>query len=204
MRLGDFCAHVVVEDEGLDEYEVTINSSGTQATCWIGSEAGKKFSVEWRRHSINGLASQGHLTVDGISCCKTALLPTNDVASCTVMIRGATKRDLMFCDLQLSDDEALLGKSVSNHLGEITLCIVRGTLCWERRVVRGTGPQLTSHTNTYHEKSVKKLTTHCVEFGSGQKYNRNPVTWKVTPNQDPPFKFIFKYRPIGIHGTSAK
>ncbi|KAI6110383.1 hypothetical protein EDD16DRAFT_1810360 [Pisolithus croceorrhizus] len=146
MHLGDFCAHVVVEDEGLDEYEVTINSSGTQATCWIGSEAGKVFK----------------------------------------------------CLTNVQDDEALLGKSVSNNLGEITLCIVHGTLCWEHRVVWGTGPQLASPTNTYHEKSMKKLTTHCVKFGSGQKYNLNPMTWKVMPNQDPPLKFIFKYRPIGI------
>ncbi|KAI6133566.1 hypothetical protein EV401DRAFT_1914145, partial [Pisolithus croceorrhizus] len=115
------------------------------------------------------------------------------------MIHGMTKRDLMFSDLQLSDDEALLGKSVSNNLGEITLCIVHGTLCWEHRVVWGTGPQLASPTNTYHEKSMKKLTTHCVKFGSGQKYNLNPMTWKVMPNQDPPLKFIFKYRPIGVH-----
>ncbi|KAI6099632.1 hypothetical protein F5141DRAFT_388968 [Pisolithus sp. B1] len=201
MRLGDFSAHVVVEEEELKEYEVTVDSSGTQATCWIGSEAGKKFSVEWRCHSVKGLASQGSLTVDGISCCKTALSPTDDkvnAASCTAMVDDATRRDLMFCDLQLSDDEDLLGKSVSSHLGEICLRIVRGTLCWERRWAQGTGSQLTSRSNTYHEKSVKKLTTHCVGFGPEQKYPLARMTWKVTPNQDPPLKFIFKYRPIGI------
>ncbi|KAI6099630.1 hypothetical protein F5141DRAFT_388977 [Pisolithus sp. B1] len=200
MRLGDFSAHVVVEKEELKEYEVTVNSSGTQATCWIGSEAGKKFSVNWRRHSINGLASRGCVTVDGITCGRKTSLPTDnkDTASCSAMVRGTTRRDLMFCNLQLSDDEALLGKAVPSYLGEITLHIVCGTFRQKRRRVQGTSLQLTSHANTYHEKSVKKLTTHCVGFGPERKRSSPTVHWTVTPNQDPPLEFIFKYRPIGI------
>ncbi|KAI6025154.1 hypothetical protein PISMIDRAFT_672925 [Pisolithus microcarpus 441] len=199
MRLGDFSAHVVVEEKELKEYEVTVDSSGTQATCWIASEVGKKFYVKWTRHSTKcGLSSQGSLYVDGIVCCRTAILPADEeeTSYCSQMVRGTTERDLMFCDLQLSDDEALLGQSVSSRLGEIDLCIVRGTHCWEVRRAQGTGSEFTSHTSTFHEKSVKKLTTHCVGFGPGRKCNYMP--WYLIPNQDPPLKFIFKYRPIGI------
>ncbi|KAI5998711.1 hypothetical protein EDD15DRAFT_188759 [Pisolithus albus] len=200
MRLGDFSARVVVEREKLKEYEVTVDSSGTQATCWIGSEVGKNFSVKWRRHSISGLASQGIVTVDGIGCSSDKLFPGDNkhTASCSGMVYGTTKRDLMFCDLQLSDDEALLGKSVSSHLGEITLCISFGSFHWERRRGERTGSPLTSHANTYHEKSVKKLTSHCVGFGPERQRDLPPMHWKFRPNQDPPLKFIFKYRPIGI------
>ncbi|KAI6025155.1 hypothetical protein PISMIDRAFT_672920 [Pisolithus microcarpus 441] len=200
MRLGDFSAYIVVEEKELKEYEVTVDSSGSQATCWIGSEAGRKFSVEWRRHSTKcGLSSQGSLFVDGIPCCRTALLPTHNehTASCSGMVRGTTERDLMFRDLQLSDDETLLGKSVSSHLGEITLRISFGTFHWQRRR-QGTRSPLTSHASTYHEKSVKKLTTHCVGFGPEREHDLPPMHWKLRPSQDPPLKFIFKYRPIGI------
>ncbi|KAI5990094.1 hypothetical protein EDD15DRAFT_1177203 [Pisolithus albus] len=199
MRLGDFSAYIVVEGEESKEYEVTVDSGGTQATCWIGSEAGKKFSVMWRRHSINGPASRGEVTVDGVGCCCINLLPRDNevTASCSRMVRGTTQRDLMFCDLQLSDDDALVGKSVSSYLGEITLRIWFGTFHWQRRR-QGTILPLTSHANTYHEKSVKKLTTHCVGFGPEREREVRPMHWKMSPNQDPPLNFIFKYRPIGI------
>ncbi|KIO14645.1 hypothetical protein M404DRAFT_991405 [Pisolithus tinctorius Marx 270] len=103
MRLGDFSAQVVVEGEDVKEYEITVNSSGTRATCWIASEVGKKFSVKWRCHSTERPACQGVLTVDGIRCVRTCLLPTyEDTAFGSVMPLGTNERDLMFCDLQLS------------------------------------------------------------------------------------------------------
>lgn len=199
MRLGDFSAQVVVDEKELKEYEVAIDNTGTQATCWIASEAGKKFHVKWTRHSTKcDLSTQGCLYVDGIVCCRTALLAADeeDTSWCSQMVRGPTERDLMFCNLQLSDDEALLGQSVSSRLGEIDLCIVSGTHYWEVRRTQGTGSQCTSHTNTFHEKSVKKMTAHCVGFGPARKCDYMP--WYLVPNQDPPLKFIFKYRPIGI------
>ncbi|KIO14647.1 hypothetical protein M404DRAFT_991408 [Pisolithus tinctorius Marx 270] len=206
MRLGDFSAHVVVEGEELNEYELTVNSSGTQATCWIGSEAGKKFSVIWKRHSPEGPASEARLTVDGIGCVCKALHETSRTGAKNLskMIRGTKDRDLMFCDLQLSDDEALLGKSVPSHLGEITLRVVRGSISYRRGKAKAPGTALTSHANIYHEKSVKKLTTHCVGFGPERERNCPAWTWRLKKNQDPPLEFFFKYRPIGKrHCTST-
>lgn len=199
MRLGDFSAHVTVEGKNLKEYEVTVNSSETQATCWIGSEVGRKFSVNWRCRSKRGPDSRGDLAVDGINCDSVVSDGTN-IVPCSVMRLGMKERDLIFCDLQLSDDDALLAKSVSSHLGEITLRIIRGTV--SRKPVRamGAGSQLTnhSHANVYHEKSVKKLTTHCVGFGSERECtSRSLVGWKSAPNYAS-LEFIFKYRPIGI------
>lgn len=178
-----------------------MNSSGTQATCWIGSEAGKKFSVNWKRHSLEGPASEARLAVDGIGCVRMGFRETSraHAGGCSKMVRGTEARDLMFCDLQLSDDEALLGKSVPSHLGEITLCVVRGSIRYTRRKARapGTPSRLTCHANIYHEKSVKKLTTHCVGFGP-EREHRSGRTSEFKRNQDPPLEFIFKCRPIGI------
>lgn len=70
---------------------------------------------------------------------------------------GTKERDLLFCDLQLTDDEALLGKSVSNQLGEITLRIDRGRVDQENegKGTLGTRSGLSTDANVYHEKSVK-------------------------------------------------
>lgn len=200
MRFGDFSAHVVIEGEDVKEYEITVNSSGTQATCWIASEVGKMFSVKWSCHSSKRPACQGVLTVDGIGCVRTCLLPmyNKDTAFCSVMHLGTKERDLMFCNLQLSDDEALLGKPVLSHLGKIKLGISQGTIRWEPSKAPESGSQLTSYRSIYHEKSVKKLSTHCVGFGPEREHSIPSRVWEFVPNQDPPFEFIFEYRPIGI------
>ncbi|KAI6149869.1 hypothetical protein BKA82DRAFT_997796 [Pisolithus tinctorius] len=200
MRLGDFSAHVVVEGKELEEYEVTISNGGKQVTCWIASEAGKKFSVTWECHSMKRLDSRGELTVDSIICsCLILSKGRNHRGDFSTLHLGTKERDLMFCDLQLTDDEALLGKSVSNQLGEITLRIYRGRINREniKKGTLGTDSGLTTDANVYHEKSVKKLTTHCVGFGP-ERESRVYNLVDFTPNRSPPLEFVFKYRPIGI------
>ncbi|KAI6041906.1 hypothetical protein EDC04DRAFT_2892600 [Pisolithus marmoratus] len=202
MRLGDFSAQVVIDGNQVEEYEVT--HSGTQAMCWIASETGKTFSVEWICHATKHLGSEGELIVDGITC-DTLIRDVDDMDSInfSVIHQGRKERDLMFCDLQLTDDEALMGKPVSSHLGEITLRVTCGTVFPYGESEDGdedtseTNPKLTIDANIYHEKSVKKLTTHCVSFGPERKggdYNLGTFI----PNEDPPLEFVFKYRPIEI------
>lgn len=96
------------------------------------------------------------------------------------------------------DDEALLGKPVSSHLGEIKLGISQGTIYWAPSKAPESGSRLTSYGSIYHEKSVKKLSTHCVGFGPERERSIPSRVWEFVPNQDPPFEFIFEYGPIGI------
>lgn len=158
MYLGDFSAHVVVEGKELEEYEDTMSNGGKRATCWIASEAGKKFSVKWECHSLKRLSNRGKLILDGIMCGSLVLsknhLHRGDFGGIHL---GTKERDLLFCDLQLTDDEALLGKSVSNQLGEITLRIDRGRVDQENegKGTLGTRSGLSTDANVYHEKSVK-------------------------------------------------
>ena len=39
--MGDYTASIVVDGKALEEYEVTLDSSSTAATCWVASEVGK-------------------------------------------------------------------------------------------------------------------------------------------------------------------
>ncbi|KAL4064632.1 hypothetical protein J3A83DRAFT_4191344 [Scleroderma citrinum] len=144
--------------------KVTVSPSAAQATCWVALEAGK-----------------------------------NTMCSSPI-VYGTKKRDIVFYNLELSDftylscqeDEALLEVPVPQHFGEIPLKIeqvhpanvqqarglhqilpLRGTrklkktlqsLCWA-----GFGPEKARHSTRRHD-------------------------FNLTPNQDPPIPFVFKYR----------
>ena len=45
MRVGDYTASIVVDGKALEEYEVTLDSSSTAATCWVASEVGKVYAL---------------------------------------------------------------------------------------------------------------------------------------------------------------
>ncbi|KAJ7222901.1 hypothetical protein C8J57DRAFT_1536118 [Mycena rebaudengoi] len=47
MQLGHFSASVSVDGVQLSEYAPEYSADGQEATCWIPSESGKKFKIEW-------------------------------------------------------------------------------------------------------------------------------------------------------------
>jgi len=87
MHVGEYFANILVDDKELEEYEVTVDAGGTQATCWVASEVGKvyaplfstnapevltsfkKFTVQWKCHSQERLIQNGgEVRLDGTYC----------------------------------------------------------------------------------------------------------------------------------------
>ncbi|KAL4078875.1 hypothetical protein V8B97DRAFT_2021219 [Scleroderma yunnanense] len=190
MRLGDYTASTLVDGKELEEYEVTVGPGATHATCWVASEAGKKRVV----------TTCGKVTLDGMYCNGGWIFPgclgQQDTGCCSSITYGAKKRDIMFSNLQLSDDEALLEIPVSQHFGEISLEIKYGKGVIQRHTT-ARGNRTLNLTTKRHEKSMKKLSSHCVGFGP-EDYCPPGRVVDFTPNQDPPITFAFKYRPLEI------
>ena len=63
--------------------------------------------------------------------------------------------------LREQDDEAFLGRSVSKNFGEISLEIQHGVIgsSW---LDMSELPSLLDHSDKKHERTVKKLSSHCV------------------------------------------
>ncbi|KIM68514.1 hypothetical protein SCLCIDRAFT_7191 [Scleroderma citrinum Foug A] len=201
MRVGEYTARILVDGKELEEYEVTVDASETQATCWVASEVGKKFTVQWKCHfPTRLLESSGYVTLDGTECggkyIRCGLLGKNDTANISSISCGTMERDFIFSSLQLSDDEALFGRAVSKQLGEISVKILHGAV-GPPRYDMSELPSLLSHSDKKHEKMVKKLSSHCVGFGQQRTTQRRMVA-DFIPNSSPPIIFTFKYRPIAI------
>ncbi|KAF9223810.1 hypothetical protein BS17DRAFT_781226 [Gyrodon lividus] len=200
MQLGDFTAHVIVDEKELEEYDVVIDNA-TKVTCWIASEEGKKFRVKWQCHAQTRLmGASGDVMVDGISCGRHRMHPglmgVGDTKSLSSIIYDTKERDLMFSRLRLSDDDALLHKEVSKDLGNISLTISHGMLVKSPR--RRLRTELCMPDDKFHEKS-KKATVHRVGFGPEREREHLPkFLHRLIPSGDPPLVFVFKYRPLDV------
>lgn len=129
MRVGEYTARILVDGKELEEYEVTVDASETQATCWVASEVGKvyaplfstdafevlisfkKFTVQWKCHfPTRLLESSGYVTLDGTECggkyMRCGLLGKNDTANISSISCGTMERDFIFSSLQLSGTPA--------------------------------------------------------------------------------------------------
>ena len=130
MQIGDYTAHVLVDDDELEEHHVELETP-TRVTCWIASEAGKvrnggtplslhhhfrsltrphrqTFSVQWRCHAdTRTKGTVGWVRVDGTFCGGAPIHPGDlddgDTAELSSIGTDTLKtRDFMFSKIQLS------------------------------------------------------------------------------------------------------
>ncbi|KAJ6512599.1 hypothetical protein C8R45DRAFT_1087748 [Mycena sanguinolenta] len=136
MHLGDARVWVAVDDVELSEFAVEYSADGKEASCWIPSECGKNFSINWEHTNASGL------TVDAVFFWRK-LLPTS----------GS-----VFFD-------NLLGAAISPELGSIKV-EVRNVRKVPRSAHQPPAWANRSYeTPVLHEKS-KKAIGHTVRFGA--------------------------------------
>ncbi|KAF7374308.1 hypothetical protein MSAN_00314000 [Mycena sanguinolenta] len=58
MRLGDVRVWVSVDDAELSEFAVEYSGDEKEASCWIPSECGKNFSINWGAYQCVGTCSR--------------------------------------------------------------------------------------------------------------------------------------------------
>ncbi|KAI0716743.1 hypothetical protein C8Q76DRAFT_416341 [Earliella scabrosa] len=168
------------QQQPLPEYDIQVDGDGKTITCYIPSESGKQFSVQWKDH--NG--ASGHHT-----SMKRLGLSTDT---------PGTYRPFQFAALQTTDDdETLWSGGVSEKLGTIELKVVH-----VRPQVRTAKfkPQAFTGVSSVHERS-KKAGAHCVALGGPQRYPKRHDKVHTTPidkRAGPFVTFVFRYRPAAI------
>ncbi|KAJ7020007.1 hypothetical protein C8F04DRAFT_925977, partial [Mycena alexandri] len=198
LHLREFSAWVSIDGEKeASEYNVEISDDKETATCWIASELGKKFSVNWTNSSYRG-DTLGSVKMDGNSCGGKILygrtLPSTAVKDGIADGAYAIK-PFVFSSLSLTDDDAYLGGGTSNQLqdlGVIELSIHPVRVSMTRHGAAN-GPSRDLSALKVHERS-KKAVTQQVTFGLAR-----PTQFVHATRAGPDMvTFCFKYRPLDI------
>ncbi|KAJ6512575.1 hypothetical protein C8R45DRAFT_1087726 [Mycena sanguinolenta] len=171
MHLGDSETLVAVDGVELSEFAVEYSADGKEASCWIPSECGKNFSINWEYTNASGLTVDALVWVNGTSCGRKFMsrhrTRPHNLSGCrtSVATSADTRRPLLFARQALTDYDNLLGAAISPELGSIKV-EVRNVRKVPRRVKQPPPWAVHSYeTPVLHEKS-KKAIGHTVQFGA--------------------------------------
>jgi len=120
MRVGDFSACVVVDGSPLEEYDVVVDEAKLNATCWIPSQSGKNFIVQWtcllRERPYD---SAGFVSVDENRCRGTMMSPErgDTVKRSRIDLDSETVRDFMFSDVKSTGALSLNFSQTTRDIG---------------------------------------------------------------------------------------
>ncbi|KAF8150146.1 hypothetical protein B0H34DRAFT_732738 [Crassisporium funariophilum] len=176
-------------------YTPVVDTTKKEVTCWIASEAGKTFSVKWRKHE-NAIDCAAKLCLDGRRA-KTIWRRGQKPATFQgISTSSTTERPFIFSLLDLTDDDIYLQESSScKEIGEIKLEVHRVTRpvckeCKRTYVARELGA------DKVHERA-KKSTVHQVGLGDEQTKTSSSIyhSYKLM-DRIVTFKFI--YRPLDM------
>ena len=139
--------------------------------------------MRWKYHSTTLLVDHnGTVILDGTNCGGFVVdrghLGQDNTTNFSSIACGTMECDLMFSNLQLTgtlaaflrsspqlenkDDEALLGRPVSKNFGEILLKIGQGEIGSSCPDMEELPSLLLDLPDKRHERTVKKLSSHCV------------------------------------------
>ncbi|KAG2122115.1 hypothetical protein DEU56DRAFT_832831 [Suillus clintonianus] len=202
MIFGDLSACVFVDGEELPEYDVILSTTPTEnrITCWIASEEGKKFGVRWMNTTQQSWGIRATVSVDGVPCA-THMVPPGGVGTnnFTCLVNDSVTRDFMFSNIELTDDDSMLGDQNSNDIGQIVLVVNTGKYT-KKAINHG---KLRNHTlrvreGRVHERS-KKACAHRVIFGEEvPRQVQHKFSSSLEPDNRPATVFVFKYTRLDI------
>lgn len=205
LQFGDLYAWISTDGIANECFAIE-QSANNCVTCWIASESGKRFSVNWSNAS-RVFPIQGVVSIDGVICDNHVMLdyqyPDKPSAVGVSYARTSdyTQRDFMFSTIEVTDDDAYLYTvGQTYNFGIITLELWR--LCVTDVVMKTMqhtygSPVLESQ--VVHERS-KKAGTHHVKYGE-EYHARSPAVGMVTSQKvdEAPFvSFTFRYRPLAV------
>ncbi|KAF5358416.1 hypothetical protein D9756_001290 [Leucocoprinus leucothites] len=204
LQRGPYWSWVTIDGTAVDVYDV--QQSGNLVTCWIASEVGKKFAVNWY-NSTRDIPLKASLYIDGVHCDTHIMLDArsfpdkpNGVGVSYARTSEYTRRDFVFAPIQVTDDDNLLDQiDDSRDLGVIKLQLWRIQVHQVTTRVQRHEKRRTLEAQVVHERS-KKAGSHHVQFG--QEYaSPAPVIDAVEAREidaKPYLTFEFKYRPLDL------
>ncbi|KAJ7680828.1 hypothetical protein DFH06DRAFT_1164302 [Mycena polygramma] len=189
----EFTAWITVDDVEVSEYGVEVSEDENTVTCWVPSELGKKFTVNWtntsasRRHPISG-----ELEMDGTSS-GSKIIYKPKTTTYKGIEEGVCVKPFMFSSLKLTDDDAFLGGQSLPKLGLIQLVIL------PVKVMQRNVPAAVYSLSDIkiHERSKKGVTQQIsvAEPEFHNKPKRQVRSRRTGPNLA---TFSFRYRPIDV------
>ncbi|RDB22207.1 hypothetical protein Hypma_010725 [Hypsizygus marmoreus] len=206
LQFESFTAWVTMGDRAREVYAVETQHGNT-ITCWIASEPGKKFALNWR-NATRAFPLQGTVIIDGIACDNHIMLDQNSfpdrpnaVGVSYARTSDFTRRDFMFTTISVTDDDAYLDTvGQTYNFGTITLELwaFHPENVVSQPVVHQPGRPVLEGL-VVHEKS-KKAGTHHVKYGE-EYYAPAPVVDVVSGHKlgiAPYVTFTFRYRPMAL------
>ncbi|KAJ7646764.1 hypothetical protein FB45DRAFT_891344 [Roridomyces roridus] len=205
---GNFSAWITIEGVESSEYRVKASEEQMTVTCWIASELGKNFSVNWTNHKYEGVI-KAVIKMDGHNCGGTIMksntafsgLPKSTSSAGVVQSGNQTLQALkpfMFSLLELTDDDSELPAGPSGHenLGIIELDMFPIEIKEENV---GPPPGSTEIPKlTVHERSIKTRTTEQILLANTQVLPKPAVFVSTRIIGSPLVTFRFKYRPMDV------
>ncbi|KZV85292.1 hypothetical protein EXIGLDRAFT_775718 [Exidia glandulosa HHB12029] len=197
----NFETWVECDGKALPVYGVEIN--GTKATCWIASQAGKNFSVQFKMcdRSKRGTFS-GYVYVDGTFVIGKVLgtVPPYNHSKCVVdefRPTPTTKQSLCFSSLKTNDDDAIDDNELLSRIGAIRVEIFRVEVTgYEKRRPKEIPSHMGAQQLTVHE-AAKKLGGHRVMLGAPEVTSAGNIL-RTEKIGSAIVEFEFKYRPQDV------
>ncbi|KAJ8088548.1 hypothetical protein PM082_022621 [Marasmius tenuissimus] len=196
ITVNNFSAWISIADRPCEEYGVDLSIGNSTVTCWIASEAGKEYEVNWMCNMFYG-PTAGRLRIDGNHCGGLLSESPTDVAQMKGIRTSATALErFFFSSVKTTDDSAFLSTAESLELGDIQLIIMNTTPTPTDVYF----PQPVPEEKIYHESS-KRCISHQTRFLQ--------TTTAETPlayARDfgvPIAMFCFKYRPLDVLQASG-
>ncbi|KAJ7137923.1 hypothetical protein C8R44DRAFT_606955 [Mycena epipterygia] len=114
VNISSFTAWITIEGSNCPIYALKHGASGTDATCWIPSQEGKKFSVNWSNR-FRDRPIYAQLSIDGVLCSTHFMLDAfnhpldaDAIGVSYATTSDFTRRDFVFSTIQVTDDDAYL------------------------------------------------------------------------------------------------
>ncbi|KAF7315889.1 hypothetical protein MIND_00105500 [Mycena indigotica] len=195
-------AWISIDGVAAEEYGVEVDEKERTVSCWVGSEVGKSFAINWENRDfifalgayayVDGAAGGGTMYEAG----PRKLLPSQMAQEGIIDARGLNP--FVFARLNLSDDDTLLAADPAGlaDLGVIELRIFRVSSSRESFTMGNITGTLSLPTKNVHERA-KKAVTQQVQLGAPQQPLEPPAFRQVDKIGPHLVKFLFKYRPMG-------
>ncbi|KAI0754338.1 hypothetical protein C8Q80DRAFT_362391 [Daedaleopsis nitida] len=196
MQLKGYEVWISCDGSALPEYQVRNEGDGKTVTCFVPSESGKTFAIEWRDRN-----KKTHLRlstkIDGKEAGGNRCNPGGKGSRWGVRANPTTRLPFKFANLQTTDDDEVLGSPSHAHLGEIEVGVLR--IRAEYRSVPHSWTKF-QPVGAVHERS-KKAGVHSVSLGEECRVATKRIQTNSTPlvhGEGDVAKFIFRYRPRAL------
>ncbi|KAF7981532.1 hypothetical protein HWV62_33115 [Athelia sp. TMB] len=187
VKQNGFKAWISCGDDEIASQSIGLSADGTEVTCWIASEAGKEFSVNWIRPAhLWSTVMRGEVLVDDIKCRGIIMHKTNTPRGIYsregLTTSSKTIKPFVFGPADVASPHGS-GSSATLPAGEIKLTI------WRVVVTRQENDR--AHVTTPGDRAASK-----VQLGTERGRQRTTNNLKTRRlDSEPLVTFTFKYQP---------